>query len=241
MELTAYIIILCVFAVLFTVEVIAPASKNTCDRRWQIYASSLGMANAAATLAAGLIFRRTFETHSLITLPETLGRFPSALIVFLTASFLAYWWHRATHKSNTLWRIFHQLHHSPRRIESLTAFFVHPLDSLAANLLNASVAYLVFGVTADVALIALTIVALYNLYIHSDTKSPRWLGYILQRPEMHRVHHKSGYHASNYGLAIWDLLFGTFENPKDYTEDCGFSEENAARLQDMLLFQNVGD
>ncbi|WP_426174595.1 sterol desaturase family protein [Massilia sp. TWR1-2-2] len=32
----------------------------------------------------------------------------------------------AGHESDWLWRVFHQIHHSPRRLEAITSFYRHP-------------------------------------------------------------------------------------------------------------------
>lgn len=161
------------------------------------------------------------------------------MLTFLAASFVAYWWHRAVHKSDRLWRWVHQLHHSPTRIEALTAFYVHPFDALAATLLNALVAYLLLGVDGVAAGLALIYVTLFNLIAHADQKSPWWLGFIVQRPEMHRVHHQRGHHANNYGLPIWDLMFGTWRNPREGWVDCGFPDDKERLIGQMLMLKDV--
>lgn len=98
---------------------------------------------------------------------------------------------------------------------------------------------LIFGANAHAAAWGLLFAGLNNLYIHVDLHSPHWLGYILQRPEMHRVHHKRDFHAQNYGLPIWDLMFGTFENPKSRVLECGFEPDQEARIKEMLLMKDV--
>jgi sterol desaturase/sphingolipid hydroxylase (fatty acid hydroxylase superfamily) len=238
MELLTLFIVVTVFVGIFTLEVIAPASKNNCDRRWMILASSISLFQSITTIAAGLIFVETFRGLSFFEFHE----FHFALqgiIGFIFTSFVAYWWHRAMHKYDFLWRTFHQLHHSPRRIEALTSFFMHPFDGIAATLLNAVCCYLVLGLDAIGTAISLIFAAIYNMFIHADLKTPYWLGYILQRPEMHRVHHKHLHHAQNYGLAMWDLLFGTFSNPKVYVQKVGFDEKREGRIYDMLKTKDV--
>lgn len=239
MELAGYFAILTAFVLVFTREVIAPASGNDCDKRWQLYAGAISLMQLIIALLAGFLFRDWFATNALFHLPATMPLPLASLVSFLVASLIAYWWHRATHASDLLWRMLHQLHHSPSRIEALTAFYVHPLDGLAANLLNVAVAFGLLGAGVDVAALAVSYAAVYNIYIHSDTRSPRWLGWLVQRPEMHRVHHKSGYHAQNYGLPIWDLLFGTYVNPEGERVDCGFHPDKERRVKDMLLMQDV--
>jgi sterol desaturase/sphingolipid hydroxylase (fatty acid hydroxylase superfamily) len=117
---------------------------------------------------------------------------------------------------------------------------MHPFDGIAATFINAVCAYGVFGCTAGGAAWGLLYAGLNNLYIHMDLRTPRWTGILFQRPEMHRVHHKRGHHAQNYGLPIWDGLFGTFLNPKERVSECGFEPDKEARIADMLRLRNLG-
>jgi len=238
MELITLIIIITVFLCVFTLEVIAPASKNHCDRRWMILASGISLFQSITTVGAGLIFVETLSTISILSFADSTILVQGTLGFALT-SFVAYWWHRAMHKYDLLWRIFHQLHHSPRRIEALTSFYMHPFDGIAATFLNALCCYVVLGLNAYGTAASLFFAALYNIFIHADLKTPYWLGYLIQRPEMHRVHHKHMHHSQNYGLAIWDLLFGTFSNPKEYVQNVGFDEARKNRIYDMLKNKDV--
>lgn len=87
--------------------------------------------------------------------------------------------------------------------------------------------------------LALFWVAIFNLVAHADLHTPQWLGYILQRPEMHRLHHQRGLHRSNYGLPMWDMVFGTWRNPEYSEVECGFPPEKEYRIKDMLLMRDV--
>jgi len=142
-------------------------------------------------------------------------------------------------ENDFLWRTFHQLHHSPRRIESLTAFYLHPFDAVAATILNGVCCYTILGLNAYGTTISLLVAGIYNIFIHADIKTPYWLGFVIQRPEMHRVHHKYLSHRNNYGLAVLDLVFGTFVNPKEYEAKVGFDEEREKQIYDMLLTKDV--
>jgi sterol desaturase/sphingolipid hydroxylase (fatty acid hydroxylase superfamily) len=235
-----YLFTAALFTLIFTREVIAPASGASCDKRWRILAGSLNLANLAVVLVAGWLFGDWIARHALLPLPASVPVVLQSLIIFLVASGLAYGWHRLTHASNTLWRCVHQLHHSPSRIEALTAFYVHPLDSFLATLLNAGVAYGVFGASPLTAALVLGYVSLFNLVAHADQRTPWWLGFILQRPEMHRLHHERHSHRSNYGLPLWDLIFGTWRNPREGTVECGFSADREFKVRDMLLMRDVG-
>lgn len=110
---------------------------------------------------------------------------------------------------------------------------------MAATFITCLSAYWLLGLTPLSAIVALLLVSAFNLYIHSDTRSPRWIGWFVQRPEMHRVHHQAGHHADNYGLPLWDLLFGTWKNPRERVRDCGFDAERERRIYDMLLMRDV--
>lgn len=226
------------FISLFTREVIAPASRASCDLRWLRIAGAVNLGQTVAAVGVGALFQETIRATAMLPgldLPAPLA----GALVFLVASFIAYWWHRLMHKSSRLWRLVHQLHHSPSRIETLTAFYAHPLDSAIASAISCSVAYLLFGFDAYATAWSIVYVSLFNFYIHSDTRSPRWVGYLIQRPEMHRVHHKLGHHAQNYGLPLWDLLFGTWSNPTEYVEVCGFQGDRQLQVHDMLMGRDV--
>ncbi|BCE01521.1 sterol desaturase family protein [Marinicellulosiphila megalodicopiae] len=238
MELLTLTIVALTLMIVFTLEVIAPASKNHCDRRWMILSGVITAFQSVFTIGSGIVFAQTFKAISLFHF-NNFHMFIQGVLGFLLTSFVAYWWHRAMHKFDVLWRVFHQLHHSPSRIESLTSFYLHPFDGIAATLLNALCCYLVLGVNAYGAAVSLIIAAVYNIYIHSDLKTPFWIGFILQRPEMHRVHHKRMHHSQNYGLAIWDGMFGTFLNPKEYIQEVGFDQQREHRIYDMLKMKDV--
>ena len=227
------------FSVIFTREVIAPASGASCDKRWRLYAGFLNGLNLVVVVAAGVLFGGWIRGNSLLALDGRLDVVSASLVTFLVASFVAYWHHRLIHRSDRLWRWVHQLHHSPSRIEALTAFYIHPFDGLLAALLNAVVAYVVLGVGPAAAALALLMVTAFNLVAHADLRTPWWLGFFVQRPEMHRVHHERGVHANNYGLPLWDILFGTWRNPRTAPALCGFAEDKERMIGQMLLLKDV--
>jgi len=81
----------------------------------------------------------------------------------------------------------------------------------------------------------------YAMFQHLNIRTPRWLGYLIQRPEAHSVHHGRGIHAYNYGnFPLQDLLLGTFRNPKGFTPEAGFWDGASAQVGAMLLGRDVG-
>ena len=79
-----------------------------------------------------------------------------------------------------------------------------------------------------------------RIFYHANFKSPRWLKYVIQTPELHSVHHDLDVHHYNYcDLPIWDRLFGTYRDANDFVPHCGFPRENERKLVQMLAFRNV--
>jgi sterol desaturase/sphingolipid hydroxylase (fatty acid hydroxylase superfamily) len=78
------------------------------------------------------------------------------------------------------------------------------------------------------------------MFQHANIKTPRWLGYIVQRPESHCVHHERGVHRFNYSdLPLWDMVFGTFRNPAEWRGEAGFYKGASSRILAMLLGRDV--
>lgn len=238
-EFVAYPLLALVFVGLFTREVIEPASRNHCDRRWLILSTLLGLGTLATTLMLGYLVAGSIRQHALLDVGQRWPAWAVGGLSFLITSFVFYWWHRATHRFDVLWRLFHQLHHSARRVEALTAFFAHPMDTAAAVLLSALSSYWVLGASPLAAAIAIGLTGAFDMFLHADIRTPRWLGWIIGRPEMHTVHHQHGHHAQNYGLPVWDLLFGTWANPAERVQQLGFDHDKAERVSDMLRWQDV--
>jgi sterol desaturase/sphingolipid hydroxylase (fatty acid hydroxylase superfamily) len=139
-----------------------------------------------------------------------------------------------------LWRVFHQVHHSPQRIEIITSFYKHPLEIVVNGVLSSAILYLLVGLGPDAAAGAVALSGLAELFYHWNVPTPHWLGYLFQRPESHCVHHQEGLHSYNFSdLPVWDMLFGTFRNPRRWDARCGFGPEREPLLGQMLLGTDV--
>ncbi|TMH60394.1 MAG: sterol desaturase family protein, partial [Betaproteobacteria bacterium] len=139
-----------------------------------------------------------------------------------------------------LWRAFHQIHHSPRRVDIPGSVLFHPLEMTVQVLLQLFVTVIVLGLDPLAAAIVGYLVALFGMFQHWNVATPRWIGYIVQRPESHCVHHRLGVHYYNYSdLPVWDIVFGTFRNPAKYMGECGFENGADRRLPAMLAFADV--
>jgi sterol desaturase/sphingolipid hydroxylase (fatty acid hydroxylase superfamily) len=99
---------------------------------------------------------------------------------------------------------------------------------------------LIVGLTPTATIVVLLTVTLLGVFQHANIRTPRWLGYIVQRPESHSHHHGRGVHAHNYAdLPLIDILFGTFRNPPDFAPANGFYDGASLRIGAMLLFRDV--
>lgn len=151
-----------------------------------------------------------------------------------------YIWHRSMHSSNRLWRIFHQMHHSAERLDTYGAFYFSPFDMTGFTLLGTICFSFIMGLPAQAVTIVLLVTNFFSIFQHANIKTPAWLGYIIQRPESHAVHHAKGVHAYNYSdLPVFDILFGTFRNPSGYVNETGFYHGASSKVKDMLLFKDI--
>ena len=128
----------------------------------------------------------------------------------------------------------------PERLDTYGAFWFSPLDMVGFTVVYSLALTLVVGLSAEAATMTLYIAMFLTIFQHTNVKTPVWLGYIVQRPESHSVHHQRGVHAWNYSdLPVFDLLFGTFRNPREYAEQQGFYDGASARVGDMILCRDV--
>jgi sterol desaturase/sphingolipid hydroxylase (fatty acid hydroxylase superfamily) len=163
-----------------------------------------------------------------------------ALVGVLVYELCGYVYHRSMHASNVLWRGLHQMHHSAERIDTFGAFWFHPTDMIGWTVVSSVALTLIVGLSAQATTATLLIVTLLTIFQHANIRTPQWLGYIVQRPESHSWHHARGRHRDNYAdVPIFDILFGTFDNPRDFAPANGFYDGASLRLGDMLIFRDV--
>lgn len=157
------------------------------------------------------------------------------LLGILLYQFIGYGYHRLIHRFDLLFRLVHQTHHSSETIDVPSAYYFHPLDMVGWTLVSSLGLVAVIGLAPEAATVVLLLGSFFSTFQHANLKTPRWLGYFIQRPESHSRHHERGYHRSNYAdLPLIDLIFGTFENPADFSEQNGFFEGASTQLWPLL-------
>src|SRR3546814_16640638 len=89
---------------------------------------------------------------------------------------------------------------------------------------------LVVGLSAQAATLVLYATTFMSVFQHSNIRTPRWLGYLVQRPERPSIHHPRGVHAYNYSnLPLFAIVFGPFRNPRSFAPETGFWQGATAR------------
>ena len=132
------------------------------------------------------------------------------------------------------------MHHSAERLDTFGAFYFSFFDMIGFTFLGSICLALLVGVTPQAVTIMLLGTMFLGVFQHTNIRTPHWLGFIVQRPESHTVHHARGIHGYNYSdLPIFDMMFGTFRNPKTYEHDTGFYDGASSRLLDMLAFRDI--
>ena len=206
---------------------------------WLVRALAINFAQLGITLATGKVWQHLLSGHSVLTLAD--WQFPMAegFVGWFIATFVFYWWHRLRHQDG-FWRVFHQVHHSPARIEILTSFYKHPIEILTNALLSAAVLYPLLGCSVLGTFWYNFFAATGEYFYHANLKTPVWLRYFIQTPELHSIHHQYDVHAFNYGdIPLWDRMFGTYRDATEFAERCGFPEGAEQQLGAMLMFVDV--
>jgi len=171
---------------------------------------------------------------------SVLGLAGGAAVGVLVYELAHYWYHRAAHAFDGLWRLGHQMHHSAESLDAFGAQYLHPIDAAIFASLSSLVFFPLLGLEPAAGAIAAVFLTFNAMFQHANLKTPRWLGYLIQRPESHSVHHGRGIHRFNYSdLPLWDMVFGTFRNPEHFLQEQGFYAGASARVGEMLLFRDV--
>ena len=206
---------------------------------WYFRALLINFIQLGITLLAGKMWIQVFDGGSLLNLSGFESAPVEGFIGWFIGTFVFYWWHRLRHR-NGFWVIFHQIHHSASRIEVLTSFYKHPVEIFVNSFITAIVLFPVLGVSLMASFWYNFFAATGEYFYHANVKTPKWLRYFVQTPELHSIHHQYDVHRYNFSdIPIWDRIFGTYKDATTFTDRCGFPDGAEQRLAEMMVFKDV--
>lgn len=133
-------------------------------------------------------------------------------VALVVAEFFEYWFHRAMHETEWLWR-FHATHHSVPRLYWMNAVRFHPVDYLLVGPCKL-LPLALLGAPAAIFALVNVFAAVHGAFQHANLQvrlGP--LNWIFSMAELHRWHHSRSVEEANhnYGgnLIFWDIVFAT--------------------------------
>lgn len=229
------------YLVMLALEAVRPAREYPTVKGWR----GIGVVGLVMIVSVGIVTPMLLpvewlERHRLID-ATGLGVPTGTVVGYLVLSACTALWHRCLHKSKVLWRI-HQTHHAPRRLDLSGGNVFHPLDIFLFTVVQVGALTLVIGLDPLAAALTGYVASFYTLFQHWNVRTPRWIGYVIQRPEAHGLHHELGVHGRNYSdLPLWDILLGSFASPKTFDGRVGFDRPSPARKLLLLADVNAPD
>jgi sterol desaturase/sphingolipid hydroxylase (fatty acid hydroxylase superfamily) len=156
----------------------------------------------------------------------------------LLADLALYWIHRLMH-TDELWRT-HKWHHSIEHLYWFSGFRASFSQLAMTTVPNYLVPVLIIGASPQETTVGFSISIFFMLFIHSNL--PIDLGplrYVFVTPRMHRLHHscEPEHRDKNFAglFAFWDLLFGTFLDPRSAVLDFPLGLDRAEPRTRMIV------
>jgi len=228
-----------VFPLLMLAEALWPARRQPAIRGWPLIGIGFFVAYALISVLLPLQLPVAWFEASLMPGAE-LGVAGGALVGYLATTLAGYAWHRAAHRVPLLWRMFHQAHHAPNRLDATGAFVFHPSEMLVYTALGLGVNVLLLGLDPEAAAIVGFAGVFNTVFQHANLRTPRSIAWLIQRPEAHSIHHAHGVHGWNYSdFPLWDKLFGTYRAASGFQPRVGFGSAERRRWLAMALMQDV--
>jgi sterol desaturase/sphingolipid hydroxylase (fatty acid hydroxylase superfamily) len=220
-------------------DLVYRARRYDTPRFWRLRALAVTLVAIALSFVVPTLWARVLGTWTLLDL-SPLGIAGGAVAGVLIYELGHYWYHRTVHRSDALFRIFHQMHHSPESLDIWGAYYLAPTDVVGFVTLQTLIFGPLLGLPVGAAVVANLFLTFNAIFQHANIRTPAWLGYVIQRPESHGIHHQRGVHAYNYSdLPLWDMVFGTFRNPRTFEGEVGFWKGASSRIGAMLLAKDV--
>lgn len=226
-----------VFPIFAVAERLWPAREQPHIRGWPLVGVGMFIVYALIAVMLPLALPPSWFEAGLLPGAE-LGIAGGTLIGYLASTLAGYTWHRSVHRVPLLWRLFHQMHHAPRRLDAAGAFVFHPTEAAAYTLMGVAVNVMLLGLD-PVAASLVGLLGVFNaVFQHANLRTPRVLAWLIQRPEAHSIHH--AVHGWNYSdFPLWDIVFRSYRRAIGFQPRVGFGETQSRRWAAMALCQDV--
>ncbi|MBM9576871.1 sterol desaturase family protein [Leptospira sp. 201903070] len=235
-----YIWLIVLFFIFFAlIEKVFKAKDYPRTKFWKVRGVISTLCYLAVSISAPLLWDAWLSERSLLDL-TAFSFWVTIPIAFFSYELSQYVWHRSMHTFSPLWRVFHQMHHSAESFDVYGAFYFSLADMIGFTFLTSFALVFLIGVPANAAITAGLMHTFLGIFQHVNFKTPRWLGFLVHRPENHAYHHAKDIHSFNYGnTPFFDFLFRTFKNPETFPNDVGFYEGASLRILEMHLAKDV--
>jgi sterol desaturase/sphingolipid hydroxylase (fatty acid hydroxylase superfamily) len=240
LKILLMVVIFSTLVIMLVAERIRPARQFPFIRGWVWIGIGVMMLFFTVASTWSLIVPGEWLREHRLLNGERLGVAGGIAVWYVFNTFVAYWYHRFQHRFSVSWRMLHQIHHGVARVDIPSALVVHPLDVIVSTTLSALVTGFLLGL--DPRAVAITGVLLFflALFPHWNVRTPNWVGYFIQRPEEHILHHQRYVHAGNYSdWPLWDKVFGTYRRPVEGPVQIGYERSGFAEQLKMLAFVDI--
>jgi sterol desaturase/sphingolipid hydroxylase (fatty acid hydroxylase superfamily) len=237
----AIALLFAMLAILIVLELLRPARSFEEVRGWRL--KCIAFMPIVIAISSTIPYAMAGVIEDIKLLPgHRLGVLGGTVVGILVSELLVYWVHRLHHRVRFLWRWIHQLHHSAERVDVFGSAYFHPFEILEGTVVGVVLFNVVLGLAPEAAVLSGLWQAFNGVFQHGNITTPVWLGYFIQRPEAHGIHHQRGIHGFNYAnLPLWDIVFGTFRNPRTWQGEAGFYSGSSKHTVRMLLGRDVAD
>lgn len=151
-----------------------------------------------------------------------------------------YFWHRANHRFDFLWR-FHEIHHLDQDMDATTALRFH-FGEVILSVCFRAIVMLVLDIPLLHIMLFEVLVMCSAIFHHSRLKLPRWVEkyayYMWVTPRYHHTHHHAKVEDLNSHFAtllpIWDRIFKTYHGYTDhYDAQMGVLDQKGQLVSDL--------
>jgi sterol desaturase/sphingolipid hydroxylase (fatty acid hydroxylase superfamily) len=138
-----------------------------------------------------------------------------AITVVVLGDLCVYWYHRASHRFEFLWR-FHAVHHTSEHLDWVAAHREHPIDGVLTQL-AANLPALALGFSPRALAGFIVFRGAWAIFIHSNVRVPLGpLKWFFGAPQFHHWHHarveRTRHNFANIAPFL-DVIFGTHHCP----------------------------